>query len=74
VPLINERGLKGITTDSQGNAWFCHQTNTTSTLMKFTPENNTFNSHPIEGKTVADNPVINLAGGQIIYDEKRNGI
>jgi virginiamycin B lyase len=74
VPLINERGLKGITTDSQGNAWFYHQTNKTSTLMKFTPENNTFNSHPIEGKTVADNPVINLAGGQIIYDEKRNGI
>jgi virginiamycin B lyase len=66
--------LKGITTDSQGNPWFYHQTNKTSIIMKFNPENNTFNSYPIEGKTVTDDTVINLAGGQIIYDEKRNSI
>jgi len=71
---INERGLKGIATDSEGNAWFYHQTNKTSTIMKFNPENNNFNSYPIEGKTVTDDTVINLAGGQIIYDEKRNSI
>jgi virginiamycin B lyase len=74
VPLVNQRGLKGITTDLQGNAWFYHQTNKTSTLMKFNLENNTFNSYPIDGKTVTDNTIINLAGGQIIYDEKRNSI
>ncbi|CAN5435907.1 hypothetical protein BH18THE1_BH18THE1_01500 [soil metagenome] len=74
VPLINERGLKGITTDYQGNVWFYHQTNKASTLIKFNPENNTFNSYPIDGKTVTDNAVINLAGGQILYDEKSNRI
>jgi virginiamycin B lyase len=74
VPNLIEKGLKGIVTDFEGNAWFYHQTNKTSTIMKFNPENNTFNSYPIEGKTVTDNPVINLAGGQIIYDEKRNSI
>jgi virginiamycin B lyase len=72
IPLINQTGLKGITTDSQGNPWFYHQTNKSSTIMKFNPANSTFNSYRIEGKTVTDNPVINLAGGQIIYDEKRN--
>ena len=71
---IKERGLKGIAIDSGGNAWFYHQTNKTSTIMKFNPENNNFNSYPIEGKTVTDDTVINLAGGQIIYDEKRNSI
>jgi virginiamycin B lyase len=71
---INDRGLKGITTDSEGNAWFYQQTNKTSAIMKYNPENNTFDSYPIEGKTVTDNTVINLAGGQIIFDEKRNGI
>lgn len=74
VPLDNQRGLKGVITDSRGNPWFYHQTNKTSTIMKFNLANNTFSSYPVEGKTVTDNPVINLAGGQIIYDEKRNSI
>jgi streptogramin lyase len=74
VPLVNERGLKGITTDSQGNPWFYHQTNKTSTIMKFNFANNNFSSYPVEGKTITDNPVINLAGGQMIYDEKRNSL
>ena len=71
---IDQHGLKGITTDSQGNPWFYHQTNKTSTIMKFNLTNNKFNSYSVEGKTVTDNPVINLAGGQLIYDEKRNNI
>jgi len=73
-PSVDQLGLKGITTDSQGNPWFYHQTNKTSTIMKFNLTNNTFSPIPVEGKTVTDNPVINLAGGQIIYDEKRNTI
>ena len=74
MPSVDQHGLKGITTDSQGNPWFYHQTNKTSTIMKFNLANNTFSSYPVEGKTVTDNPVINLAGGQMIYDEKRNSI
>ena len=61
---VDQRGLKGITTDSQGNPWFYHQTNKTSTIMKFNIVNNNISSYPVEGKTVTDNPVINLAGGQ----------
>jgi streptogramin lyase len=73
-PSIDQRGLKGITTDSQGNPWLYYQTNKTSMIMKFNITNNTFTLHPVEGKTVTDNPVINLAGGQLIYDQKRNSI
>jgi streptogramin lyase len=73
-PSVDQHGLKGITTDSQGNPWFYHQTNKTSTIMKFSLANNNFSSYPVQGKTVTDNPVINLAGGQMIYDDKRNSI
>ena len=71
---IDQRGLKGIITDSGGNPWFYHQTNNRSILMKFDLANNTFKSYPVSGKTITDAPVINLAGGQMIYDEKRNSI
>jgi streptogramin lyase len=71
---VDQHGLKGITTDSQGNPWFYDQTNKSSMIMKYTLANNTFSSYPVEGKTMADNPVINLAGGQLIYDQKRNSI
>ena len=71
---VDQRGLKGITTDSLGNPWFYYQTNKTSVIMKFNSANNTFSSYPVEGKTVTDNPVINLAGGQLIYDRKKNSI
>jgi hypothetical protein len=43
-------------------------------IMKFNIANNTFILYPVEGKTVTVNPVINLAGGQLIYDQKRNSI
>jgi virginiamycin B lyase len=73
-PSVDQHGLKGITTDSQGNPWFYYQTNKTSTIMKFSLANNNFSSYPVQGNTVTDNPVINLAGGQMIYDDKRNSI
>lgn len=73
-PSVDQHGLKGITTDSQGNPWFYHQTNKTSAIMKFSLANNNFSSYPVQGKTVTDNPIINLAGGQMIYDDKRNSI
>lgn len=74
VPNLEEEGLKGIVTDSDGNPWFYHQTNKTSTIVKFNLGNNTFIYYPVEGVTITDNPVVNLAGGQLIYDEKRNSI
>jgi streptogramin lyase len=76
IPIIEEHGLKGITTDSQGNAWFYHSTNKTSTVIKLELENNnnnkTFTSYNVKANTVVDNPIINLAGGQLVFDNGRN--
>ena len=69
---IQELGLKGITTDSEGNAWFYHTTNKTSTVIKFEPENENFTQYNVEGNTVVENAVINLAGGQLVFDDKRD--
>lgn len=74
VPNLKEKGLKGIAIDSDGNPWFFHQTNKTSTLIRFNALNNTFSSYPIEGASVVDNSIVNLAGGQLIFDEKRKSI
>lgn len=74
VPNLKEKGLKGIVTDFDGNPWLYHQTNKSSTMIRFNPLNNTFSSYPIVGTTLADNSIINLAGGQLIYDEKRKSI
>lgn len=74
IPNLKEKGLKGIVTDSDGNPWFYHQTNKTSTLIRFNTLNDTFSSYPVEGTTVTDNSIINVGGGQLIYDEKRKSI
>jgi streptogramin lyase len=73
VPLA-ERGLKGITTDSQGNAWFYHSTNKSSTIIKLDVATNKFTQYNVKGNTTVDNFIINLAGGQILYDNSRNVI
>jgi virginiamycin B lyase len=69
---LQSLGLKGITTDSDGNAWLYHATNETSTIIKFDPENENFTQYDVGGNTVADNSVINLAAGQLIFDSKRS--
>src|SRR5213593_74789 len=69
-----ERGLRGIATDSEGNAWFLHSTNKTSTIFKLEPESGKFTQYPINGETAADNPVINLAAAQLVFDKVRNAI
>jgi len=71
---IEERGLRGITTDSEGNAWFLHSTNKTSTIIKLEPDTGKFTHYPVEGDTVADNPVINLAASQLVFDKVRNAV
>jgi streptogramin lyase len=46
-----ELGLKGITTDQQGNAWFYHGTNKSSTIIKLNPQNGNFTQYKVGGKT-----------------------
>jgi hypothetical protein len=46
VPF-EELGLRGITADSQGNVWFYHSTNTTSTLVSFNHNNGEFTKFPV---------------------------
>jgi virginiamycin B lyase len=73
IPMTNnETGLKGITTDSKNNVWFYHNTNTSSTVIEFSPINKTFTKYPITKKTNVDNAITNLAGGQLIFDQTRN--
>jgi virginiamycin B lyase len=73
-PIINETGLKGITTDSKNNVWFFHNTNTSSAIIEFNPVNKIFTKYPISQKTNVDNAITNLAGGQLTFDETRNSI
>ena len=68
-----ERGLKGITTDSDGNVWVYHGTSNRSIIMKMSGDSN-FTEYDIPGNTTADNAVINLAGGQLLFDKISNAI
>jgi virginiamycin B lyase len=65
---INERGLKGVTTDSEENVWFYHATSNGSMIMKMSKEGNNFDKYDIPGNTTVDTAVINLAGGQLLFD------
>jgi streptogramin lyase len=69
---LNHTGLKGITTDSEGNAWFYHATNETTRIIKFEPANENFTQYNVGGITAVDNTIINLAGGQLTFDKERS--
>ncbi len=71
---VGERGLNGITTDNEGNVWVHHATNKSSTLFKMSKEGNNFTNYSIYGKSLSDNAVINLAGGQLVFDNVSNAI
>ncbi len=73
VPL-EELGLKGITTDTDENVWFYHSTNQSSTILLLNITTQQFEQYMIDGKTSADPAIINLAGGQIAYDDTRDAI
>jgi virginiamycin B lyase len=70
---INERGLKGIATDSEDNVWFYHATSNGSTIMKMSKGHN-FTKYSIPGNTTVDTAIINLAGGQLLFDNTTNVI
>jgi virginiamycin B lyase len=70
---INERGLKGIATDSEENVWFYHATTKGSMIMKMSKAHN-FTKYSIPGNTTVDTAIINLAGGQLLFDNTSNVI
>jgi len=70
---INERGLKGIATDSEDNVWFYHATSNGSMIMKMSKGHN-FTKYSIPGNTAVDTAIINLAGGQLLFDNTSNVI
>lgn len=70
IPL-EQRGLKGITTDPNGNVWFYHSTNNSSTIIKM-EQSGRFEEYDISGNTVVPNYVVQLAGGQLVFDKTRN--
>lgn len=73
VPL-KELGIKGITTDSDGSVWFYHSTNKTSSIFRFDSKTESFTQYDVEGDTIVETPIINLAGGQLVFDESRDVI
>lgn len=73
VPVV-ELGLKGITTDADGNAWFYHSTNQSSTIFVFNITTQHFKQYRIEGRTLVDPAIVNLAGGQIVHDSDRDDV
>ncbi|MGI0022648.1 MAG: virginiamycin B lyase family protein, partial [Nitrososphaeraceae archaeon] len=70
----NERGLKGVTTDSEDNVWFYHATSNGSMIMKMSKDGANFTKYNILGNTIVDTAVINLAGGQLIFDNTSDAI
>ncbi len=68
---VEQLGLKGITSDSTGNVWFYHSTNSSSTIIKMSPDYK-FEQYDISGATSVQNFVVALAGGQLVFDETRN--
>ena len=73
VPL-QERGLKGITTDSENNVWFYYTTANDSMVLKMPKVGTNFTKYEIPGGTIVDDAIINLAGGQLLFDNISNSI
>ncbi len=71
---INERGLKGVVTDNEDNVWFYHGTSNGSMIMKMSNDDANFTKYIIPGNTITDSAIINLAGGQLLFDNTSNVI
>lgn len=71
---IQELGLKGIITDDNEKIWLYHFTNKTSSIFRFDSKTKSFTQYNIQGDTVVETPIINLAGGQLTFDKSRNTI
>ena len=53
----NDRGLKGIITDSEDNVWFYHNTNTSSIIIEFNPINKTFTKYKYINNLILLTPI-----------------
>ncbi len=71
---VSEKGLNGITSDSHGNVWIHYSTNESSTVFKISKDGNNVTRYPIHGETLSDDPVIKLAGGQMLFDINSNAV
>ncbi len=69
---VDDFGLRGITTDKNGNAWFYHATQNASSIFKFDLVTEKFSNFDILKNTNTKDVIVNLSGGHIIYDESRN--
>ncbi len=73
IPLPTEEfGLRGITTDNNGNPWMYYATQDTSSIFKFDVTTEKFSEYAITEMTKTNDLIINLSGGNIVYDELRN--
>ena len=73
IPFPTEEfGLRGITTDKNGNAWMYYATQNTSLISKFDPVTEEFSKFDITKMTKTKDVIINLSGGHVVYDELRN--
>lgn len=73
IPLpIEKYGLRGITTDTSGNPWMYYATQETSSIFKFDVITEKFSEYVIPDMTKTNDLIINLSGGNIVFDELRN--
>ncbi|AFU57630.1 putative virginiamycin B lyase [Candidatus Nitrososphaera gargensis Ga9.2] len=69
---VEQPGLRGVTTDSEGNVWAIYSTNKTTTIIRLEPQSGKLTEYHVGGDTQADDAVINLAAGQLTFDRLRN--
>ncbi|MGI0019097.1 MAG: virginiamycin B lyase family protein [Nitrososphaera sp.] len=74
VVPVQERGLKGITTGIDGSIWFIHSSNKTGTIFRLDSNTGKFAQYALDGVTVVDDVIINLAASQLVFDRKTNAI
>src|SRR5206468_12057425 len=60
--------------NSDEDVWFYHATSNGSMIMKMSKEGNNFTKYRIPGNTIVDSAIINLAGGQLLFDNASNVI
>jgi len=73
IPFPTEEyGLRGITTDKNGNAWIYYATQNSSLISKFDPITGEFSKFDITKMTKTQDVIVNLSGGHVVYDESRN--
>ncbi|MGH9879620.1 MAG: hypothetical protein ACRD5H_18480, partial [Nitrososphaerales archaeon] len=66
VPIADS-DIRGIAVDDKGDVWF-YQTNASS-IARFIPFNSTFIQYAINAPSMAEQSVVNLAGGLLTFDK-----